>query len=31
MLLSAVLLPAAEGGFTALNPETGFNFPRRYR
>ncbi|MGA9342297.1 MAG: type II toxin-antitoxin system HicB family antitoxin [Rhodanobacteraceae bacterium] len=23
MLLSAVLLPAAEGGFTALNPETG--------
>lgn len=23
MLLTAVLLPAAEGGFTALNPETG--------
>lgn len=23
MLLTAVLLPAPEGGFTALNPETG--------
>lgn len=23
MLLTAVLIPAAEGGFTALNPETG--------
>ncbi|MEP6485055.1 MAG: type II toxin-antitoxin system HicB family antitoxin [Rudaea sp.] len=23
MLLTAVLLPAQEGGFTALNPETG--------
>jgi predicted RNase H-like HicB family nuclease len=23
MILTAVLLPAAEGGFTALNPETG--------
>lgn len=23
MLLTAVLLPASEGGFTALNPETG--------
>ena len=23
MLLTAVLLPAEEGGFTALNPETG--------
>jgi predicted RNase H-like HicB family nuclease len=23
MLLTAVLLPATEGGFTALNPETG--------
>jgi predicted RNase H-like HicB family nuclease len=23
MLLTAVLMPAAEGGFTALNPETG--------
>ncbi|MGH9436825.1 MAG: type II toxin-antitoxin system HicB family antitoxin [Terriglobia bacterium] len=23
MLLTAILLPAAEGGFTALNPETG--------
>ena len=23
MLLTAVLLPAAEGGFTAVNPETG--------
>lgn len=23
MLFTAVLLPAAEGGFTALNPETG--------
>jgi predicted RNase H-like HicB family nuclease len=23
MLLTAVLLPAAEGGFSALNPETG--------
>ena len=23
MLLTAVLLPAVEGGFTALNPETG--------
>ena len=23
MLLTAVLLPDAEGGFTALNPETG--------
>jgi predicted RNase H-like HicB family nuclease len=23
MMLTAVLLPAAEGGFTALNPETG--------
>ncbi len=23
MLLTAVLLPTAEGGFTALNPETG--------
>ncbi len=23
MWLTAVLLPAAEGGFTALNPETG--------
>ena len=23
MLLTAVILPAAEGGFTALNPETG--------
>lgn len=23
MLLTAVLLPAAEGGFTAFNPETG--------
>lgn len=23
MVLTAVLLPAAEGGFTALNPETG--------
>jgi predicted RNase H-like HicB family nuclease len=25
MLLTAVLLPAPEGGFTALNPETGTN------
>jgi predicted RNase H-like HicB family nuclease len=25
MLLTAVLLPAAEGGFTAFNPETGTN------
>lgn len=24
MVLTAVLLPAPEGGFTALNPETGF-------
>ena len=23
MLLTAVLIPAAEGGFVALNPETG--------
>ena len=23
MLLTAVLMPAAEGGFTAMNPETG--------
>jgi predicted RNase H-like HicB family nuclease len=23
MLLTAVLIPAPEGGFTALNPETG--------
>lgn len=23
MLLTAVLMPAPEGGFTALNPETG--------
>ena len=23
MVLTAVLMPAAEGGFTALNPETG--------
>jgi predicted RNase H-like HicB family nuclease len=23
MLLTAVLIPATEGGFTALNPETG--------
>ena len=23
MLLTAVLIPAQEGGFTALNPETG--------
>lgn len=23
MMLTAVLIPAAEGGFTALNPETG--------
>lgn len=23
MILTAVLIPAAEGGFTALNPETG--------
>lgn len=23
MLLTAVLIPSAEGGFTALNPETG--------
>ncbi|MFO1127791.1 MAG: hypothetical protein U1E66_05055 [Rhodospirillales bacterium] len=23
MILTAVLMPAAEGGFTALNPETG--------
>ena len=23
MMLTAVLLPAPEGGFTALNPETG--------
>jgi len=23
MLLTAVLIPASEGGFTALNPETG--------
>ena len=23
MLLTAVLIPAAEGGFTAMNPETG--------
>ena len=23
MLLTAILLPAPEGGFTALNPETG--------
>jgi predicted RNase H-like HicB family nuclease len=23
MLLTAVLIPAVEGGFTALNPETG--------
>jgi predicted RNase H-like HicB family nuclease len=23
MLLTAVLIPAAEGGFTALNPESG--------
>jgi predicted RNase H-like HicB family nuclease len=23
MLLTAVLIPVAEGGFTALNPETG--------
>ena len=23
MLFTAILLPAAEGGFTALNPETG--------
>lgn len=23
MILSAVLMPASEGGFTALNPETG--------
>ena len=23
MLLTAVLIPAEEGGFTALNPETG--------
>lgn len=23
MILTAVLLPAPEGGFTALNPETG--------
>jgi predicted RNase H-like HicB family nuclease len=23
MMLTAVLMPAAEGGFTALNPETG--------
>lgn len=23
MLFTAVLMPAAEGGFTALNPETG--------
>lgn len=23
MLLTAVLIPAAEGGFTGLNPETG--------
>jgi predicted RNase H-like HicB family nuclease len=23
VLLTAILLPAAEGGFTALNPETG--------
>ena len=23
MLLTAVLIPAAEGGFTALNPDTG--------
>lgn len=23
MLLTAVLIPAREGGFTALNPETG--------
>jgi predicted RNase H-like HicB family nuclease len=23
MLLTAVLIPAAEGGYTALNPETG--------
>jgi predicted RNase H-like HicB family nuclease len=23
MLLTAVLLPASEGGFTALNPESG--------
>jgi predicted RNase H-like HicB family nuclease len=23
VLLTAVLMPAAEGGFTALNPETG--------
>ena len=30
MLLTAVLLPAAEGGFTALNPENGLNLARRY-
>jgi predicted RNase H-like HicB family nuclease len=25
MILTAVLLPAPEGGYTALNPETGAN------
>lgn len=29
MELSAVLAPAAEGGYIALNPETGTNHPRR--